>query len=172
MPYPKYVDHDDLVVSGESVTSPVDKEDPIEHSRVHDEYQTIYQKIPSGSFVGYTDGSVLGNKSKGEETFCGSGFKIELEGRTLVKRAKALGENDINVGEVTAVHDLLKWLKENKYKRARRPREIHVFMDSETAKFMLTTEKNNEKYHRIVQETRRLMATMIEKFHLILHWVP
>ena len=87
----------------------------------------------------------------------------------VVKHGRKLGDNDVNVGEIYAILDVIYRLVD--YEREDRiGTQVHIFSDSDTTVKLLTDPGRVSKYYWLVQRVRRLAANM--KYEFILHWIP
>ena len=107
----------------------------------------------------------------GEPRSCGAGYLIMKRGMKSIRRQKQLGDNDINVGEISAIFSAIKRLQSERGQTDRKSTQVHIFTDSNETFNFLTTPGKISKYYSLVQKTRRWAAWM-KKYEFVMHWIP
>ena len=134
---------------------PVRKEQRSECERAQREFRAIASNTEIGSYAVFTDGSVfpLVEESREPRT-CGAGYVVMRSFKAVLRGGVMLGDNDINVGEISAILNALRSLKQRFYKNDRPETDVHIFTDSDTTMTLLTEPGRVSKYYRLVQRVR------------------
>ena len=106
-----------------------------------------------------------------EPCTCGAGYVVMRSFKSVLRGGVMLGDNDINIGEISAILSALRSLKQRFYKSDRPETDVHIFTDSDTTMMMLTEPGRVSKYYRLVQRVRR-EASHMSKYNFIIHWIP
>ena len=114
------VDHYRIFERGDSVVQPVRKEQRSECERAQREFRAIASNTEIGSYAVFTDGSVFPPVEESREPrTCGAGYVVMRSFKAVLRGGVMLGDNDINVGEISAILSALRSLKQMFYKNDR-----------------------------------------------------
>ena len=122
------------------------KEQKSDCERAFQEYGAIATVPPDDSYTIFTDGSVYPAEF-GEPRTCGAGYLIMKRGMKSIRGQKQLGDNDINVGEISAIFSAIKRLQSERGQTDLESTQVHIFTDSNETFNFLTTPGKISKYY-------------------------